>query len=206
LSKLGEAKTLGGIGSILLLIPGVSIVGYILILVATKYISDDLGDRSIFSNILYAVISGIVGALAAVVIFFAGFLSSLFTLGSGAVLGLVAGLAVAWISIILSSIFIRRAFDTIGTRLNNNSFKTAGMLYFIGALLVIVFVGFIILFVAYIFMIIAFFSIQEGQPQMQAQPSSAPMAQAGTRFCPNCGSQVGPSVTFCPKCGAKLPV
>ncbi|MGP8124905.1 MAG: hypothetical protein ACLQEQ_03435 [Nitrososphaerales archaeon] len=48
LGKLGEVKTLGGIGSILLFIPAVSIVGYILILVATKCVADDLGFRRAF--------------------------------------------------------------------------------------------------------------------------------------------------------------
>ncbi len=203
MSKLGEAKTLGGIGSILLLIPGISIVGYIVVLIASKYISDELGDKSIFDNMLYAVITGIIGVAVGAFILFTGAVFSVFTLGITAILGVIGGLAVIWVFLIISSIFIRRAFHTMANRLNVNSFKTAGTLYFVGALLTIILVGFVILLVAYIFQIIAFFSIQEGQQTTQAQPAAAPAATAGMKFCPNCGTQLASSVAFCPKCGTK---
>jgi uncharacterized membrane protein len=203
LPKLEEAKTLGGIGSILLLIPGVSIVGYILVLVAGKYVSDELNDRSIFDDMLYAVITGIIGVAIFAVVLFTGAAFGVFTLGLSSMLGVVAGLVVLWVFLIISAVFIRRAFNTIATRLNINSFKTAATLYFIGALLTIVLVGFVILFVAYIFQIIAFFSIQEVSQPVQLQPTAAPVAQVGMKFCPSCGTQMNPSVTFCPKCGAK---
>ncbi len=38
--------------------------------------------------------------------------------------------------------------------------------------------------------------------KMPKAPTST--AQAGMRFCPNCGTQVDSSATFCSKCGAKL--
>jgi hypothetical protein len=91
----------------------------------------------------------------------------------------------------------------MAARLNINSFKTAGTLYFVGALLTVILVGFIILFIAYIFQIIAFFSIQETPQPVQAQPAAAPVAQAGMKFCPSCGTQMASSAAFCPKCGAK---
>jgi uncharacterized membrane protein len=194
LSKLGDAKTLGGIGSILLLIPGVSIVGYILILIASKYISDDLGDKSIFNNMLYAVITGIVGVAIGISVIFTSTLFSAFSVAAmspniiSMIMGILVGLAVMWIFLIISSIFIRRAYNTIATRLNVNWFKTAGTLYFVGALLTIVLVGLIVLFIAYIIQIIAFFSIQEGSQPMATQ-STAPATS---------------SVAISPKLGAKL--
>ncbi len=132
MSRLGDAKILGGIGSILLLIPGVSIVGYILILIAGKYVSDELGDRSIFDNMLYAVIAGIIGVAAAAFIIFTGAVFSFYTFTMSAFTGLIAGLVVAWIGLIVSSVFLRRAYDTMATKLNVGMFRTAGMLYFIG--------------------------------------------------------------------------
>ena len=209
MSKLGEAKTLGGIGSILLLIPAVNIVGYILILIATKYISDGLGDRSIFDNMLYAVIAGIVGVAAAAVIIFTGAIFGVFTFTASAIGGVIAGLAVAWIALIVSSIFIRRAYDTMATKLNVGMFRTAGLLYFIGAILTIVLIGFVILLVAAILQIIAYFSIQDVAQGVQPQPASQPtMQQApepGMKFCPSCGTQLSSSTAFCSKCGAKQP-
>jgi len=206
LSKLGDAKTLGGIGAILLLIPGISIIGYILILIATKYISDDLGDKSIFDNMLYAVITGIIGVAVMAGVLFMGGIFSISTLGASAILGVIGGLLVIWIFLIISSIFIRRAFNTMAAKLNVDTFKTAGTLYFFGAILTIILVGFILLLIAYIFQIVAFFSIHdETQPTqpIQPQPAVAPVAQAGTKFCPNCGTQMDSKVAFCPKCGAK---
>jgi len=212
MSKLGDAKTLGGIGAILLLIPGISIVGYILILIATKYVSDELGDKSIFDNMLYAVIAGIVGVAAAAFIIFTGAAFSAISFAASAIGGVIVGLAIAWVFLIVSSIFIRRSYNAMSTRLNIGYFKTAGTLYFIGAILTIILVGFIILFVAAIIQIIAFFGIPDAVPGMQPQsmggmgpqPMGSVSAQAGTKFCPNCGTQLAATATYCTKCGAKL--
>lgn len=204
MSRLGDAKILGGIGSILLLIPGVSIVGYILILIAGKYVSDELGDRSIFDNMLYAVIAGIIGVAAAAFIIFTGAVFSFYTFTMSAFTGLIAGLVVAWIGLIVSSVFLRRAYDTMATKLNVGMFRTAGMLYFIGAILTIVLVGFLILFVAAIVQIVAFFSIQEALRGVQP-PMATGAPQQGMKFCPSCGAQLESSATFCAKCGAKQP-
>ncbi len=209
MSRLGDAKTLGGIGSILLLIPGINIVGYILILIATKYISDELGDKSIFDNMLYAVVAGIVGAAAAAFIIFTGAVFGVFTFAVSAIVGIIGALAIAWIALIFSALFIRRAYDTMATKLNVGTFRTTGLLYFIGAILIILLVGFLFLFVAAILQIVAFFSITEAaqgaQPQPAAQPSTVQASQPGTKFCPTCGTRLASSDTFCPKCGAKQP-
>ena len=69
MATLSQAKTLGGVGSILIFIPFVSLVGYILLIFAVKDISDYLHDGSIFNNLLWAALSGIVGALAVGVVF-----------------------------------------------------------------------------------------------------------------------------------------
>jgi uncharacterized membrane protein len=180
LGKLDQAKMLGGIGSILELIPAVSIVGYILTLIAVKYISDSLQDKSIFNNMLYAVITGIIGVAAGVGLLITGGLFYVFTLGISAILGVVTFLVVVWVALIISAVFIRMSFNSIATRLNIGSFKTAGTLYFIGAILTIILVGFVILLVAYIVQIIAFFAIEESrtpiQPQQPASPAMPPAA------------------------------
>ena len=210
MGKLSDAKMLGGIGSILQIIPYVSIVGYILTLIAVKYISDEVHDGSIFNDMLYAAITGIVGvAIAAVGVF--GAFASIATAGAAAFAGIIIFLAIAWIALIISAIFVRKAFNKIAGKLNIGMFRTAGTLYFIGAILVIVLVGFVILFIAYILQIVAFFSINDAAAPAPAMQAAAPMAatgapaQEGTKYCVNCGSPMGASVTFCPKCGAKQP-
>jgi uncharacterized membrane protein len=65
---LTQAKSMGGVGSILVLLSFVptvgfvlGIVGLVLVLIAVKQISDAVKDREIFNNVLMAVILQVVG-------------------------------------------------------------------------------------------------------------------------------------------------
>jgi uncharacterized membrane protein len=203
MGKLSDAKMLGGIGSILQIIPFLSIVGYILTLIAVKFVSDEVQDSSIFTNMLYAVITGIIGVALGATVFFFGALSSFYTAGLSSIGGAIGFLAIAWIALVISSLFIRRAFNGMADKLGVGTFRTAGLLYFIGAILTIILVGFLLLFVAFILQVVAFFSINEARPMGQPQPQMQPTAQSGFRYCVNCGTQMAASATFCPKCGAK---
>ena len=195
MATLGQAKTLGGVGAILVLLSFVpyagsvlSIIGFILILIAVKYISEVIGDPKVFNNMIIAVVLAIVGlAVGAVVVF--GALYSFIGLGSigsltpgtvpsgglaGFIAALIIGLVVIWIFYLVASIFLKRSYDTIATRLNVGSFHTAGLLYLIGAALTIIIVGIIIIFIAVILQIVAFFSIPEQTP-MGPQPMPGQM-------------------------------
>ena len=201
MGRLSDAKVLGSIGSILEIIPLLSIVGYIMVLISVKFISDEVKDGSIFNDMIIAVVAGIVGVAAGgFILIFTGILG-IFTAGLSVLFGVLGVLAIIWVALIVSSVFVQRAYNDIATKLNVTTFRTAGTLYFIGAILTIVIVGFIILFIAYIVQIVAFFSIHEGAPSaMGATPS-----MADTKYCPNCGAQFPSSTVFCPKCGAKQP-
>ena len=64
MASLGQAKSLGGVGAILVLIGGfvgapggvLAIVGLILVLIAVKYIADVLADQTVFNNMIIAVV------------------------------------------------------------------------------------------------------------------------------------------------------
>jgi uncharacterized membrane protein len=201
LPTLSQAKTLGGVGSILALLTIVPTVGWvlacvglILTLIAVKYISEIVGDRKIFNNMLIGVILAIVGvAVAAIVI--VGVLFSFFGLGllSGGVgtygshpygttvlpsdfLGVIAAVAIAlaivWIAYVISAVFIRRSYSSIAKHVNVNLFGTAALLYLIGAALIIILVGFILIFVAQILLIVAFFSLPDQLPQQTTTATS----------------------------------
>jgi uncharacterized membrane protein len=197
MTLLGQAKTLGGVGSILLLLTFVptvgsilGIVGLVLILIALKYISDAVGDRSIFSNAIIAVvlaIAGIVVAAAVIVSYlynYVGFgnISSLpATISSGnlpsgglgpLISAIVIALAAVWVFYVVSAIFLRRSSNSVSTKLNVGMFHTAALVYLIGAALAIILVGFILIFIADILFIVAFFSITETIPQ--AAPTNNP--------------------------------
>lgn len=204
MATLSQAKTLGGIGSIFALLSGflfwlpdftgtaLLVIGLILMLFAVKNIADVVGDQSIFSNMLYSVLLAIIGPIIAIVVVAAaaasvigslsGFVPGSTTIPSGflAVIGIIilAGI-VLYVCILISTIFLRKSYDNIATRLRVDMFKTSGLLFLIGAATLIVVVGILILFIAAILQVVAFFSIpdqvmQQMPPQQGWGPPSPP--------------------------------
>ena len=225
MASLSSAKNLGGIGGILAIIPGISLVGWILILVALKEISDVTRDESIFTDALIAGITAVVGAVSLVTLPFI-FAFGFFTLG------FFGFLAVFEAILIVSSLFLKRAYDKVSQQLKVGSFATAGLLYLVGAATVIVLVGFLIIFIALIFQIVAYFSIQDQPPQMlypgyqapqpmypstptpqqtvpsltqpvQPQAAAQPQAASEFKFCFRCGTKLPYNAVYCTSCGTK---
>jgi uncharacterized membrane protein len=204
MSSLSQAKSFGEVGSILVLLTAVpsvgallGIVGFVLVLLAIRDISKAVADKSIFNNMLLAVglaIAGIVvGALVVVgsVLRFIGlnalnvgpnFSFNASTVPTGDWVGLIGsviiGLAVVWVMLLVSAIYVRRAYSTMASRLSVGMFETAGLIYLIGAATTIILVGFLLLFVAQILVVVAFFSIREKAPILSAQ-SSQPNPSTG---------------------------
>jgi uncharacterized membrane protein len=219
---LSQAKMLGGIGSILVFIPFVSVLGYILVIIAVNGIANDLQDRSIFRNMLGSTIAGIAGALLGAVVVIEVLIGSF---SGSLVAGLITLLLLSWVCLLLSAIFLRRSYGAIASRLGVGIFRTAAILYLIGAALTIVLIGFFVLFVAQIFQAVAYFSMPAQPPP--PPPSTPPYSQASadwttagstspiasgpvtqdepTKFCTNCGSKISASAVFCNQCGARQP-
>jgi uncharacterized membrane protein len=212
---LRKAKLYGGIGSILLLlnyvisiilsaiigITGlagtimtsllpflVSITGYILILIAVKFISEVTNDEAIYNNVFNAVILFIIGPIVTTIIsyvflfkYFEEFLqdaSIMYEKSPEEVLSLLF-LLLFWsfviivviaIFFIVGSIFLRRDFYRIAELVKVDHFRTVALLYFIGSILMVIFIGVIVIFIANIFMVIAFFSIREQPPHIPPTP------------------------------------
>jgi uncharacterized membrane protein len=181
MSRLEDAKILGVVGSILLIIGGmatfgrffpISIIGFILTAVAMKYISDYFKEPAIFNNFIYYIIISIIGIFITIFLGLASIVSG-FMLGKGIViLSIIATLAVLWIVIVISSIFLMRSFELTATKTGVQMFSTAGKLYFVGAILVIILVGILVIFIAEILTAVAFFSISV--PEAEAHTSSQP--------------------------------
>ncbi len=190
---LSQAKTLGGVGSILLLLtfaPYVgmvlAIVGLVLILVAVSRVADAVGDASIRTNAIVSVVLAIAGVLVGGLVIFAAVFRMLglgYLAGPGfspntvpadfwgLLAALVLGLVVMWVFYLVSAVFLKRSADAISARLNVRMFHTAALLYLIGAALAIVLVGFALIFVAQILFVVAFFSIPEEAPRTGAVPT-----------------------------------
>jgi uncharacterized membrane protein/ribosomal protein L40E len=225
MASLSSAKTLGGVGGILVFIPFLSLVGWILILLATKEISESVQDKTIFDDALLAGITAVIGAVVFAFLIaltvFTGSAAGRFLPGPFAFSGLFLGvLGAFWVFTIISAIFLKRSYEKISQRLNVGAFATAGLLYLIGAALTIVFVGFLIILIALIFQVVAYFSIQDrppspswAQPTPQtfapspfAQQPATPSQQQSTvesRFCFKCGAKLPSVAVFCTSCGAK---
>ena len=195
MGTLSQAKTLGGVGAILVLltaIPSVGwilgIAGFVMILVGVSYISQAVGDRKIYNNMIISVLL----AIAAVAVGTVTVIGTVFrVLGMGTFVGpdfvlspniavgdwiglagaVIAGLVVVWGLLIASAVFLRNSFNSISHRLNINMFSIAGLLYLIGAATAIIGVGFLLIFVAEILLAVSFFSI--GEEQKIPGPSQA---------------------------------
>ncbi len=216
--SLSQAKTLGQVGSILVFIPILNIIGYILLLVSINDISASVQDRSIFTNAIIAAILQIAGVAIGFGVIFAGIAASAMTGGLSAAAGVFTGLAAVWICFVIAAYFLRKSYDSMGSKLGISQFGTAGLLFLIGSGLVIILVGFILIFVAYIFQAIAFFSIRDryvenpearpfesqGVPPPPGPATAVPLAGASQRYCPTCGSPVDASARFCRNCGKTL--
>src|SRR5712691_8062415 len=204
MASLSSAKTLGGVGGILVFIPFLSLVGWILILLATKEISDSVQDKTIFDDALLAGITAVIGAVVFAIVFalvvFTGSAGGPFAPGPFAFSGVFLGvLSAFWVFTIISAIFLKRSYEKISQRLNVSAFATAGLLYLIGAALTIVLVGFLIVLIALIFQVVACFSIQDrppspgwiqpapqtfAPPPMPQQPAAQPQqAPVEWKFC-----------------------
>ncbi len=170
--EIKDAKILGGVGAILTLVGGfvpkigwiISIIGFVLLYLGYKKISEASGRSEIMSSFIIAVVLAIV---ASIIIAFGGISSfmGIFSIARGGRGGLVA-LAIilfilAWILSIVGYYFYKRVLDITNEVTNVTYFKTGGLLIFIGAILMIVVVGFVLILIGRIFEIIAFFSLPD---------------------------------------------
>ncbi len=192
--NLSEAKVYGGIGAILMLIgffipyggPIISIIGLVLIFIAVKAISEITKDEDIFRNYLMHFIFTILAFVAIIVIMIIAFgaaggfswiteiselqseditdFNTFWDLFGDMIVGAIVALVVGWILAIISAIYLRKSYNSIAEHTKVGTFKTTGTIYLIGAITVIVLIGFLIIFIAKILEIVAYFSIPEALP------------------------------------------
>ena len=191
MSKLSEAKILGGIGALLMLLggfflPGIgAIIGLILLFIAVKYISEEIKDKSIFDNYLLHFIYTVIAIVAVVAIFFfsiGGFTFSFFTALESMeftdfssvwsffapyIIWWVFALIVGWILLIISSMYLKKSYYSIADQTKVKLFRTTGLIYFIGAITLIIGIGFFILIIAKILEIFAFLNLPEKIPSKE---------------------------------------
>lgn len=186
MSKLSEAKILGGIGALLMLlggfaVPGLGgIIGLILIFIAVKYISEECKDKSIFDYYLFQFIYKIIAIVAVFVIFFisvGGFtfftalesidftdFNTVWNFFEPYLIWWIIAILVGWVFLIISSIYLKKCYYSIADHTKVKLFRTTGLIYLIGAITLIIGIGFIIIFIAQILEIIVYLRLPAKLP------------------------------------------
>ena len=177
---LKKIKTMGGIGSILTLLGGlpyvgslVYLAGEILVLIALWDLKKITQEKSIFKNYLVGVILssvGVIGLIIGIVLVSVG-LIALFTReasresfegrGMMPLAFSVLILLFSWALFVFGNYLIMKSFKKVTEVTKEEKFATAGLLYFIGALTLILLVGALISFAGMIVTIVAFFSLPD---------------------------------------------
>jgi len=198
MSKIGQAKILGGIGallSLLVVVPSIgfiiSLVGLVLVFVAVKYIAEETKDHGIFQNYLMNFIFDIIAIGAVIGIMIAAFgvaggmswastlqqqnitdfntfWASFGTLVGGCILALF----VAWVMLLIGALYLRKSYNSIAEHTKVDLFKTTGLVNLIGAATLIIIIGFFIIIIARILEIVSYFSLPENLPAAPEPPKT----------------------------------
>lgn len=173
-----------------------ALIGLILVLISVKGLSDYYKDSRIFNNVIYAIGIGIVGVVVAGILIVTAAIGLLDALGINmsnlsnwstfqtaimnvtdinTILPYIATIAISLILLfvfaIVAAIFLRRSMNGLSEKTHVHLFSTTGLLFLIGAVLVIVAIGFLLLWIALLLLAVSFFTIPTQQPMQQtAQP------------------------------------
>ncbi|WP_457752454.1 DUF996 domain-containing protein [Thermococcus sp.] len=179
--ELKTEKTLGLVGSILILVGGfvgvipyigafmgtVSLVGLILVLISLKGIGDKLGDDRPFRYYLYSVIVAFVGAIILIVFVLAGVLmlpgherfSDPFAwMGLGMI---ISAFVLFVVFLIVGVYFEKQAWESVYELTGVREFHDTAKWLWWGALTAIILIGLLFLLIAAIYQIIAFANLPE---------------------------------------------
>jgi uncharacterized membrane protein len=178
----------------------IALVGLILLMISLYNLAKYYSESGIFNNVLYGLIIAVVGGVVSVAVGIYAVLSSVADFfyaifpgwnGDWATIpgmmpdwsnlsmdvlipllsGIIAVFLILWIAAIVSTFFVKRSWGSLAVKSGVGLFSTAGLLLFIGALLLIIFVGFVLIWVALLLAAIAFFRMKFQQPQ--TTPSAA---------------------------------
>jgi len=180
--SLKEARIYGSVGAILSILGGnisrignlISIIGFVLILLAVKEISLAVNREDIFKDYLVAFILHLgaffVFLIALISVMGITVLQGIFwnLAGKGLenlgqiIKGLLIGGILAWILFVLGSYYLKKSYESISIETEVGIFRTTGLLYFVGAILLIVFgIGALLIIIGKILEIVAYLSLPE---------------------------------------------
>ncbi len=213
-----------GFFSVLIVALGIlSFVGIILFVIAMHYLSQYFNEPSIYKNALYGFLINMGGGVIAMVVLLFLFVttrmfspsansSSVAPIAVTFIVSFLALFAVTFIVGVSAAVFYMRAFNQLGDKSGIHNFQTAGLLYLLGTVLTIVFVGGILIWVAWIFALSGFRSLKPKATETPdvAQIYSTPpvimpvSSSVDRKICPYCGADNSLYSDYCWSCGKKL--
>jgi uncharacterized membrane protein len=175
------------------------ILGIIFVLIALNGYGDAYKDGSIIHNTVYTIVFEIIGVVVFIGVVIYGAMGFLASLGIKNISDLqswqqinwqqavnttnilpfvgaiILGLVVLFAFTIFASLYFKKAMNTLSGKTGVKLFRTTGTVFFIGALLTIILIGFIVIWIAFILLMISFYESkpleQIQQPQQQVPPS-----------------------------------
>ena len=207
--------------SIVIAIAGIAAL--ILFMLSMHRLSNYYKEPTIFKNILYAFLLSIIGGITSsiITIFMTTSLSTsiinnatpeylgdtLLTTLMSIITVYTLVLSIALIFAIISGFLYYRAFNKLGEKSGIEKFKTAGLLYLIGSVLLIMGAGSIITWIAWIF-------AAQGYKQLKPQPTfnpennptttTTPQPNTNKIYCSYCGTENNTNINYCHQCGQPL--
>jgi uncharacterized membrane protein len=202
----GVAFTVGLVAFAVALVV-IAVLEFILFVVGMHRLSGYFKEPAIFKNLLYAILVGVVSTVVVSVLMSLQFVFSLSSYtpvyGSPVApqtgmyfVGSIAVLALSVAMGIVSAVFIYRSFSKLGEASGVESFKTAGLLYLIGA-----FIPFVA-WIGWIFAAIGYHNLKPTTPTTYQTQTSTPTIQ--TKRCPYCSTENKTESLYCRSCGKPL--
>jgi uncharacterized membrane protein len=203
--------SIGLIGFIVAL-AAISIAGFILFIVAMYRLSNYYNEPRIFKNVLYAFIINILGGIIILVVYFAFIITALgtniltnppiaTTFIAQLLITYIVAIAVSVAFAIVHGLLYMRAFNKLGEKSGVDNFKTAAILYIIGAIIPLV------AWIAWIFAAMGFNKLKATPtPSTYAPYIVQPILSNSkqTKHCSNCGAENLADALYCSSCGKTL--
>jgi uncharacterized membrane protein/ribosomal protein L40E len=190
--------------------------GLILFILAMYRLSHYYNEPAIFKNVLYGLILTILGGVTAVIVEFAflfsliGRITSASTSTSVApflaqfIFAILAIVGIALVFGVVSAVLYWRAFNKLAEKSKIDNFKTAGLLYLIGTVLSIVFVGVILVWIAWILAALSFNSLKTPASATSPIQQTATINLTAKKYCTYCGAENEADAIYCRNCGKQL--
>ncbi|MBO8144533.1 MAG: DUF996 domain-containing protein [Thermodesulfobacterium sp.] len=175
--NLSTPKLIGGIGAILLILTITphfgaiaGLAGIVLMLISFNMFSKIFNNPQIFKNALISFILVIIGGFLAILTVGVTFFSLFTMIGSqphsshifsNIGIGTTFVFVILYILLIVSAHYLKTSFYLLSSYTGVNLYKTGGLLYFIGTILMIIVISVLVNLVAWVLIAVAFFTTPE---------------------------------------------